>query len=53
MKRSSSLTLHHRQVQAKMLVRRPVFAMYPEAMQSRCYWRYSQRALERQIAAVA
>jgi hypothetical protein len=36
-----------------MLVRRPVFAIYPEAMQSRWYWRFTQRTLERQIAAVA
>jgi hypothetical protein len=40
-------------MQAKMLVRRPVFAMYSEPMQSKWFWRYTQRTLERQIAGVA
>jgi hypothetical protein len=45
--------LHVWYVQAKMLVRRPVFVMYSEPMQGRWYWRYTQRTLERQIAAMA
>lgn len=39
--------------QAKMLVRRPVFATYSEHMQRSWYWRFTERSLERQIAAVA
>lgn len=40
-------------LQAKMLVRRPVFAMYSDRMQRAWYWRWIERSLERQVAAAA